>query len=917
MLNARRILFLLFCFIFLVSAKASHNRAGEIYYKRIAPFTANVGGVIVQVYTYSITVIKYTDDGSGIADRCQDSVYFGDNTFGMAPRINGGPGGGCSCGNSVGGIIPRCGELIITTPGFRVKLNTYTITHTYSGPGEYLIRSSDPNRNKGVDNISGSENLPFYVEAFLKINSFTGANSSPVFTFPPVDRACTNKCFEHNPGAYDPDGDSLSYEISVPRGTGGQPLLSYTDPPINPGGKFNIDPITGLLSWCNPPRQGEFNMAFLVREWRKNTSGIYEQIGWVLRDMQVIVQVCPDNEPPVINIPIDTCVEAGTLIERNIYISDPDVGDVVTVAADAGAFEAEQPIATISNTVGTISLNSPGFFTKFSWQTTCAHVRQLPYFTTFKAIDDGLPTNLATFRTYKIKVLPPSVKNVTASPIGAGIRVTWDLSTCNPANNPISAYKIYRKNDCTPVVFIPCKTGVVDTSGFVFVGQTNRTTAFFVDDNNGDGLIIGQDYSYIVIALYTDGTQTYGGSQVCTKLTRDVPVIINVDILSTSVDTGRVKINWTRPLKTLGNLDTVAFAGPYQFNLKYKKDDGTNEIIFNSTKNFLYLLDTTFIHTNLNTVANSKEYFIEFMSGTTTVGNSQKATSVFLSAKPSDRRVDLTWEAKTPWSNYNYKVMRKESSATTFTLIGTTSLTAFADTIGLENELTYCYTIESEGKFSDKLFPKPLINHSQETCVKTKDLTPPCTPTISIDADCPNGFVKVNWTDAKQCYRSDDVLNYELFYKATINDEYNKVATVNHSELLSYIHDGLGLISGCYAIKAIDINGNESKLSADFCIDNCPEFELPNIFSPNGDGVNEHFKAIKVRQILEIGLTIFDRWGNLVYKTKDPYFKWDGTSSISKQKVSEGTFFFICDVFEPRLNGTSKRTLKGFFQVVK
>ena len=71
-------------FLLLNSARATHNRAGEILYKRIAPFTNTVNGVTVHVYTYSITVIKYTDSGVNVADRCIDTVYFGDGTKGIA-----------------------------------------------------------------------------------------------------------------------------------------------------------------------------------------------------------------------------------------------------------------------------------------------------------------------------------------------------------------------------------------------------------------------------------------------------------------------------------------------------------------------------------------------------------------------------------------------------------------------------------------------------------------------------------------------------------------------------------------------------------------------------------------------------------------------------------------------------------------
>ncbi len=158
---------------------------------------------------------------------------------------------------------------------------------------------------------------------------------------------------------------------------------------------------------------------------------------------------------------------------------------------------------------------------------------------------------------------------------------------------------------------------------------------------------------------------------------------------------------------------------------------------------------------------------------------------------------------------------------------------------------------------------------------------------------------------------------YVLYYKSTVNDEYLKVATITNTSPASYVFNDLTFISGCYAMIAIDSSNNSSKLSPDFCIDNCPEFELPNIFTPNGDDKNDSYQAVKVRQIEKIDLNIFDRWGNLVYKTDDPFFKWDGTSNISKRQASEGTFFYMCDVYEPRVTGIVKRTIKGFLQLSK
>ena len=82
------ILFLLFvCPV--LHLNATHNRAGEILYKRIEPFTKVQNGMTVQVYTYLVTLIKYTDHGPNIADRCLSTIYFGDGDSAVVARIDG------------------------------------------------------------------------------------------------------------------------------------------------------------------------------------------------------------------------------------------------------------------------------------------------------------------------------------------------------------------------------------------------------------------------------------------------------------------------------------------------------------------------------------------------------------------------------------------------------------------------------------------------------------------------------------------------------------------------------------------------------------------------------------------------------------------------------------------------------------
>ena len=917
--HLKKFLFILFVFTALFS-RASHNRSGEITYKRIAPFIASVGGLNVPYFRYQITLILYTDDDTktnstgNIADRCSDSISFGDNTIELVNRINGGTPlcptcAPCGC--------PNCGELIINELGFRVKKNVYVVEHVYPGPGSYVIRVFDPNRNKSIVNIPNSDQQPFYVESLLIINGFTGANSSPEFKYSPIDRGCTNICFFHNPGAFDADGDSLSYALTTSRGNGGLTIPGYEFPDTGPGGQYSIDPVTGLLSWCTPQKQGEYNISFIVSEWRRNTAGRYELIGSVLRDMQVLVKTCINNVPPKIVVPPDTCVEAGALIFKRLLVQDRDSGNVVTLQAQAGAFASALPFATLTRTTGVMSpTNNFQYTSDFKWQTNCAQIRLQPYYTTFKVQDNADPKQVF-FATYAIRVVPPAVKNVTAVPQGSAIRLSWDLPACTSTINPLYRYRIYRHKGCVSFNYKTCQTGPPPVSeNYSLVANVPAQTNFFTDADGGRGLVVGQNYSYIILALYSDSSSSYGGSQVCAELKKDVPLITHVDILSTSVTSGSVLVKWKRPFTNPGNLDTLAFKGPYKLSLLHRPENESSfKELFSSVQSRFYMLPESFTHTAVATASLSHSYYLAFYSDSLFIGNSRQARSIFLTATSSDRRINLSWTYDTPWDNKLYRIFRRDSGTTAYTLVGTSTLSTFADQNGIQNAKPYQYYIQSEGAYSDPSLPAPLINRSQELIIRAADNTPPVTPTLSVEADCAGGNITVSWADIKVF--SDDVSSYQLLYKASLNDAWIPVTIIKEGDVLAFKTDGLSSIAGCYAINATDINGNTGDKSPDFCIDNCPEFELPNVFSPNADGVNDFFMPIKVRQVKEISLLVTDRWGNLAFKTTDPAFKWNGINQISKEAASEGTFFYVCEVFEWRVSGIVKRTLKGTLQLVR
>ena len=68
--------------------------------------------------------------------------------------------------------------------------------------------------------------------------------------------------------------------------------------------------------------------------------------------------------------------------------------------------------------------------------------------------------------------------------------------------------------------------------------------------------------------------------------------------------------------------------------------------------------------------------------------------------------------------------------------------------------------------------------------------------------------------------------------------------------------------------------------------------EMPNAFSPNGDGINDVYKAkSNYRAIVTFEATIFNRWGQKLYQWKELTGGWDGR--FHGRNVSEGVYFVV------------------------
>ena len=304
-----------------------------------------------------------------------------------------------------------------------------------------------------------------------------------------------------------------------------------------------------------------------------------------------------------------------------------------------------------------------------------------------------------------------------------------------------------------------------------------------------------------------------------------------------------------------------------------------------------------------------------------------KLPQPYLNIASSDEINNLSWKLEVPWDNSKYIIYKW--SGTQWDSIGFSLTQEYSDQGGLVNGVEYCYYVEGNGSYNISGILPLLINDSQENCGTPLDTIPPCPPKLTISNACDNAdeltpeeaFENLlSWTNPiNACIETDDVVYYNIYYSPP-NDpgNFQLIASNGNSFDTSYVDQPEFGIAGCYAVTAVDSFQNESAFSNIECVDNCPIYNLPNAFTPNGDGANELFIPYPYRFIDHVEMNIFNVWGELVFTTTDPQISWDGRNLRGKD-LAEGVYYYTCRVFESRVAGVQEKPaiLNGFIELIR
>jgi gliding motility-associated-like protein len=636
---------LLFCITF--TAKATHQRAAEITYTWL-------GG---NAYEFTLTCYTYTPSPAGL-QRDSLLVQWGDGSEEYIPRV------------------------VLQNLGDDYTLNVYKQIHNYSSSGSYIISMEDANRNYGVINVPNSVMVPMHIETELVINPFIGYNNSVQLLNAPVDKGCVGKLYLHNPSAYDPDGDSLSYKLVNCKGLDGMDIPGYSFPEASQ--RFEIDPVTGELRWENPILQGEYNVAFMVEEWRHGV-----KIGSVVRDMQILISVCSNNLPEI-QCDDPYCVVAGEQLDFIISASDPD-GDNVTLTASGGPMEVAVSPA-ILNPESAFGLNPQ---MEFLWNTNYAHIRNTPYQVVVHAKDDGAPVSLTNVKTVTINVMGPKVQNLSAEVQGNNVMLSWMAYPCPNAVTLL----VYRKAGCDGYEPDACETGIRE--GYQLIATLNDVNSTSYSDFD---LPQGMAYEYRVLAQFPDGALSIVSDAACVELKNDSPLMTHVTNDSIDLVSGQVITCWTKPKEI-----DEQYVAPFSYALT-RVFDGETSIIYEGT-------DTTFLDANVNLAeAASLLYKVEMRdSQQQLMGTSATASAVMLSANGTNNAAALSWTEAVPWLVDSTQVFKEVNNR--FVRIASVMDMAYSDS-DVESDETYRYYVRTFGHYTMEGIIRPLVNYSAIVSVR-------------------------------------------------------------------------------------------------------------------------------------------------------------------------------------------------------
>ena len=190
--------------------------------------------------------------------------------------------------------------------------------------------------------------------------------------------------------------------------------------------------------------------------------------------------------------------------------------------------------------------------------------------------------------------------------------------------------------------------------------------------------------------------------------------------------------------------------------------------------------------------------------------------------------------------------------------------------------ITYTYTVQTgcaDSKTqSFKVYPSPKVNAGDDQSIFEGF-------GAQLSATITGGYTSLKWTPYEDT-ASSHILNPVVYPKLTT----------------------------LYTLKATNMYGC---IAADDVTVTVMKFDLPNAFSPNGDGINDTWVIPGLSKYPNSLVEIFNRWGVLLFKSHGYPTPWD--AKYNGQPVPSGTYYYLINLND----GISKKPLSGWLEIIR
>lgn len=275
--------------------------------------------------------------------------------------------------------------------------------------------------------------------------------------------------------------------------------------------------------------------------------------------------------------------------------------------------------------------------------------------------------------------------------------------------------------------------------------------------------------------------------------------------------------------------------------------------------------------------------------------------SVLQAAKP-DLQLEKTQGCQPLCLFYDSRVQRS-NSIITYDFIGNNGWSRRFQT----DSFSYC--LENAGSYTLRIKSTTLFPESEKVCSDSTDYPAP----IIVS---PKSESEISWLPESPTISENNVTFMASSKNGTIEKRQWVFSGTSNDTLDTQYPQRTFEYTGRYPIMLItttDLGCTDTVIKFLDIKDDFNVF-IPNSFTPNGDNLNDIFqmKGTGIKQEL-FSMDVFDRWGALLFSTKDPAKGWDGT--VKGQQLTEGIYIYKIKL--SGANGEGKKEYVGHITLIR